>query len=126
MGMYSHLDVKVIVKEEYRQEIKYLFENELYWCKSNVDFLKEFSNHPDCGVIGNQNNNYNEYTGELIFITYVKDYKGVIRTFVENVLIHICSDVLLFEFLSPWYEYDDGEERIFNFKEYKENFLDIT
>ncbi|MCD5326128.1 MULTISPECIES: hypothetical protein [Pontibacillus] len=109
MGMYTGLRCKVIIKKEYREELKRLHENRFDWSKSEVDFIKEFSEveRSDFIPFGSSSYmpkgwedgfeyGYDEETGLLKFACSLKNYSDAIEEF-NKVLGKVIEEVIHLE-----------------------------
>jgi hypothetical protein len=127
LGMYTGIRCKVIIKPEYRDELKKLDYNgdkSYYdWSKSNIDFMQEYGKYsrarfipcgalaymPDCweqapydkygdGVpTDGFDTNFNYETGLWTFQCSLKNYDDTIEYFFENVLSKIVKEIIHLE-----------------------------
>ena len=124
MGMYTGLRCKVIIKPEFREEMKHMDEIQYEWKNSNLDFLREYSKDcratfVPCGGLAYMPNSwegppYSKYgigtatdgferkfdleTGLWTFQCSLKNYEDTIENFMENVLTRIVEKVIHLEY----------------------------
>lgn len=118
MGMYTCLRCKVIIKKQYRKEVKMLSENNYDWELSSLDFIKSFSykdrsefipgiatdSMPDSWLNEDEEPtdgfalNYSEKTGLLSFQCSLKSLSTV-EIFIEDVLENLVQDIIHLETL---------------------------
>lgn len=123
MGMYTGLRCKVIIKPEYREEMKYLHEIDYEWEDSNLDFMKEYaegdgratfiprgslSYMPDAWeedprslfspATDGFDRKFDPETGLWTFQCSLKNYDDTIENFLDNVLSRITEEVIHLEY----------------------------
>lgn len=107
MSIYNGLRCKVIIKEEYREELDYILKDSGEWCNSTKFIFKRFSqvNKSECipfaplsympdewedydlGVVKDGfYKAFNKGNGFLVFQCSFKDVDGAISYFIKNVL----------------------------------------
>lgn len=125
MGMYTGLRCKVIIKPEYREEMKRMDDIDYEWGESDLDFLKEFYETFSramlipCGALAYmpdswEGSPYNSYgigvptdgfdrnfdyeTGLWTFQCSLKNYENEIEYFIKNILTQIVEKVIHLEY----------------------------
>lgn len=124
MGMYTGVRCKVIIKEEYREDLNRIFTEGLYWSDSNIGFISEYGSYsradfiprgclcymPDEWEDKNENategfdRKFNLGAGYWSFQCSLKDYDDTIQTFFDNVLSKIVKSIV---HLEVFYEEND-------------------
>jgi hypothetical protein len=119
MGMYTGLRCKVVIKPEYRDEIKRMDELDYEWSESNIDFLKEYSTYSratfiPCGALSYMpdeweestdfNRNFDFETGVWTFQCSLKNYDNTIEHFLHFILTKLISEII---HLEKYYETSD-------------------
>jgi hypothetical protein len=135
MGMYTGLRCKVIVKPEYREEMKHIAEQDYEWSESNLDFMKKYDEEHsratfiprgalsymprswEEGPFGGSGfggkatdgfeRNFDPETGLWTFQCSLKNYEDTIEYFMDHVLSRISEKVIHLE-----YYYEEWDKSI--------------
>lgn len=133
MGMYTGVRCKVIVKEEYREELDYLISNRLNWNNSDLALFRIYSMYSRANFIpygslaympdewerstGRKDEfgyileatdgfelNFNKDTGYWSFQCSLKNYDDTIHCFFKYILSNIAQEII---HLETYYEEDE-------------------
>ena len=128
MGMYTGVRCKVIIKEEYREEIDRIISNNLDWEESNIDFIKQYGKYSRADFIprgslcympdewedknGNDtqgfDKQFNIKSGYLSFQCSLKNYDSTIEVFFDKVLSKITETIIHLEKFYEEWEYSSS------------------
>lgn len=133
MGMYTGVRCKVIVNEEYREELGRLIENNLGWEDSNIVAFKDFSicngankflyedacymtycwHDEDGNPTDGFNRDFDINTGLWVFQCDLKNYNNEVGKFFDFVLSEMIDNIIHLEVLREEDEY--SKSYIFNY-----------